>query len=149
MKLTINWLKDHFQTNKTETEIINVFNKIGLEVESVEPYISPGLQIGFNSNKEFFYGFQLSAGMLINSKSSYIYSPSICYGYKKIFNSKLNEKYIDVQMMSLPDTRGNIDGYPIPIGLGIGINFSGDKTNTRIKGYSNSPIVNCYIDNNF
>ena len=37
MKLTINWLKDHFQTNKTETEIINVFNKIGLEVESVEP----------------------------------------------------------------------------------------------------------------
>ena len=45
------------------------------EVESVEPYISPGIQIGFNSNKEFFYGFQLSAGMLINSKSSYIYSP--------------------------------------------------------------------------
>ena len=39
-------------------------------------------------------------------------------------------------MMSLPDTRGNIDGYPIPIGLGIGIDFSGDKTITRIKGYS-------------
>ena len=39
-------------------------------------------------------------------------------------------------MMSLPDTRGNIDGYPIPIGLGIGIDFSDDKTITRIKGYS-------------
>ena len=37
MKLTTNWLKDHFQTNKTESEIINVLNKIGLEVESVEP----------------------------------------------------------------------------------------------------------------
>ena len=106
------------------------------EVESVEPYISPGIQVGFNSNKEFFYGFQLSAGMLINSKSSYIYSPSICYGYKRVLNSNLNEKYIDVQMMSLPDTRGNIDGHPIPIGLGIGIDFSGDKTITRIKGYS-------------
>ena len=106
------------------------------EVESVEPYISPGIQIGFNSNKEFFYGFQLSAGMLINSKSSYIYSPSICYGYKRVLNSNLNEKYIDVQMMSLPDTRGNIDGYPIPIGLGIGIDFSDDTTITRIKGYS-------------
>ena len=106
------------------------------EVESVDPYISPGIQIGFNSNKEFFYGFQLSAGMLISSKSSYIYSPSICYGYKRFFNSKLNEKYIYVQMMSLPDTRGNIDGYPIPIGLGFGIDFSGDKTITKIKGYS-------------
>ena len=106
------------------------------EVETVEPYISPGIQIGFNSNKEFFYGFQLSAGILINSKSNFIYSPSICYGYKRVFNSNLNEKYIDVQMMSLPDARGNIDGYPIPIGLGIGLDFSDDKTITRIKGYS-------------
>jgi len=106
------------------------------EVESVEPYISPGIQIGFNSNKEFFYGFQLSAGILINSKSNFIYSPSICYGYKRFINSNLNEKYIDVQVMSLPDTRGNIDGYPIPIGFGIGIDFSDDKTITRIKGYS-------------
>ena len=104
-----------------------------------EPYISPGLQIGFNSNKEFFYGFQLSVAMLINSKSSYINSPSICYGYKRVFNSKLNEKYIDVQIMFLPDTRGNIDEKSmnaIPIGLGIGIDFSGDKKITRIKGYS-------------
>ena len=101
-----------------------------------EPYISPGLQIGFNSNKEFFYGLQLSAGVLINSKSNHIYSPSVCYGYKRFFNSNLNEKYIDFQMMSLPDTRYSVKGLPIPIGLGIGFDFSGDKTITRIKGYS-------------
>ena len=63
------------------------------EVETVEPYVSPGIQIGLNSNKEFFYGFQLSAGILINSKSSYIYSPSICYGYKRVFNSTLILEY--------------------------------------------------------
>ena len=39
-------------------------------------------------------------------------------------------------MMSFPDTRGNIDGYPSPIGIGIGIDFSDDKIITRIKGYS-------------
>ena len=32
-----------------------------------ETFISPGLQIGFNTNKEFFYGFQLSLGILIGS----------------------------------------------------------------------------------
>ena len=108
----------------------------GNHARSSEPYISPGLQIGFNSNKEFFYGLQLSAGVLINSKSHHIYSPSVCYGYKRFFNSNLNEKYIDFQMMSLPDTRYAVKGLPIPIGFGLGMDFSGKKTITRIKGYT-------------
>ena len=37
MKLTIEWLKDHLKTNKSETQIIEKFNNIGLEVESVGP----------------------------------------------------------------------------------------------------------------
>ena len=66
-----------------------------------EPYISPGLQIGFNSNKEFFYGFQLSAGILHYPTSHIYYSPSICFGLKKYPKSKLTAKYIDLQRMSV------------------------------------------------
>jgi len=108
----------------------------GKHMRFAEPYISPGLQIGFNSNKEFFYGLQLSAGVLIHSKSNHIYSPSVCYGYKRFFKSNINEQYIDVQMMSLPDTRYAVKGLPLPIGFGLGNDFSGDKIITRIKGYS-------------
>lgn len=103
---------------------------------SAEPYISPGLQIGINSNKEFYYGFQVSTGILINSRSNHIYSPSFCYGYKKFFNSNLNEKYIDFQIMSLPDTRSVVKGMLVPIGLGLGIDLTGNYAITRIKGYS-------------
>ena len=104
-------------------------------VEAItEPYISPGLQIGFNSNKEFFYGFQLSAGILHYPTSHIYYSPSICFGLKKYSKSKLTEKYIDLQMMSLPDAR--YDG-GIPIGFGIGMNHNDEgQSNMRIKGYT-------------
>ena len=37
MKFTIGWLKDHLKTNKTEPQIIEKLNNIGLEVEKVEP----------------------------------------------------------------------------------------------------------------
>ena len=37
MRLTIEWLKDHINTNKTEAQIIEKLNKIGIEVENVEP----------------------------------------------------------------------------------------------------------------
>ena len=100
-----------------------------------EPYISPGLQIGFNSNKEFFYGFQLSAGILHYPTSHIYYSPSICFGLKKYSKSKLTERYIDLQMMSLPDG-GYIVVGGIPIGFGIGMNHSNGQSNMRIKGYT-------------
>ena len=37
MKFTKNWLKDYLKTNKTEAQIIEKLNNIGLEVEKVEP----------------------------------------------------------------------------------------------------------------
>ena len=37
MKFTEDWLKDHLKTNKTESQIINKLNNIGLEVEKAEP----------------------------------------------------------------------------------------------------------------
>ena len=104
------------------------------EVESAEPYISPGIQIGFNSNKEFFYGFQLSAGILHSSTSNIIYSPSICFGLKEYPKSTLREGYIDLQMMALPN--GDHDG-GFPIGFGIGMNHNDEgQSNMRIKGYT-------------
>ena len=36
MKFTIDWLKDHLKTNKTEAQIIEKLNSTGLEVEQVE-----------------------------------------------------------------------------------------------------------------
>ena len=38
MKITIDWLKDHIITNKTELQIIDKLNSTGIEVEKVEPY---------------------------------------------------------------------------------------------------------------
>ena len=37
MKFTKDWLDDHLKTKKNEKQIIEKLNKIGLEVESVEP----------------------------------------------------------------------------------------------------------------
>ena len=37
MKFTKNWLKDHLKTNKTEAQIVEKLNNIGLEVEKIEP----------------------------------------------------------------------------------------------------------------
>ena len=37
MKFTKDWLKDHLNTNKTESQIIEKLNNIGLEVEKVDP----------------------------------------------------------------------------------------------------------------
>ena len=103
------------------------------KLDKYEPYISPGIQIGFNSNKELFYGFQISMGVSYSSEG-YIYSPSICCGLKKYFKSNIKEKYIDLQIMSLPDRRV-IDG-GFPIGFGVGKNFIDSQSNIRIKGYT-------------
>ena len=37
MKFTKDWLSDHLKTNKSEEQIIEKLNRIGLEVEKVEP----------------------------------------------------------------------------------------------------------------
>ena len=36
MKFTLSWLKDHLDTNKDLDTIVDTFNNIGLEIESVE-----------------------------------------------------------------------------------------------------------------
>ena len=50
-------------------------------------YISPGLQIGYNSKEGIFYGFQTSIGIKVPdsikdnfTETSFI--PSICFGFK-------------------------------------------------------------------
>ena len=37
MRFTKDWLEDHLRTKKSEQEIIDKLNGIGLEVEKVEP----------------------------------------------------------------------------------------------------------------
>ena len=103
------------------------------KLDKYEPYLSPGLQIGLNSKREFFYGFQFSTGLLTSPKN-YIYSTSICFGFKKYLKTKNKENYIDLQFMSLPDRRLINDG--IPIGFGIGKKYLKGKSELRIKGYS-------------
>ena len=103
------------------------------QLDKYEPYLSPGIQIGLNSNKELFYGVQISMGVL-HSSEGYIYSPSICFGLKKYNRSELREKYIDLQMMLLPDGRVVDGGFPI--GFGIGTNHFKGESSMRIKGYT-------------
>ena len=91
---------------------------VGLgQLDQYEPYLSPGIQIGYNSNKELFYGFQISMGVS-TSPHGYIYSPSVCLGSKKYVKSKMKENYIDLQIMSLPDGRVVDGGFPIGFGVG-------------------------------
>ena len=41
MKFTLKWLKDHLDTKKSEQQIIDTLNNIGLEVENCLLYTSP------------------------------------------------------------------------------------------------------------
>tara|TARA_B100000700_G_C14977444_1_gene824603 strand:+ start:929 stop:1354 length:426 start_codon:yes stop_codon:yes gene_type:complete len=100
-------------------------------------YVSPGVQIGFNSNDGLFYGLQLSIGFSINEEKDYPfdrwYIPSICYGFKRFYR-KYNEQYIDFQVTSISDVPTS--EFKFPIGLGIGKNFSQRTSNIRLKGYT-------------
>ena len=119
---------------KNLISILCLLMSIGFgQLDKYEPYLSPGIQLGFNSDKGFFYGFQISMGVSY-SPEEYIYSPSICFGFKKYNKSRLNEKYIDLQMMLLSDGR-MVDG-GLPIGFGIGINHFKGESSMRIKGYT-------------
>ena len=104
-------------------------------------YISPGIQIGFNSNHRFFYGYQISFGKELDYKqySDVFITSSICYGYKRYFNSKMKEIFLDIQMSVVPDPMygdGVLRWDDIPIGLGVGMNRSNGKSNMRIKAYT-------------
>lgn len=101
-------------------------------------YISPGIQIGTNFEKQIFWGFQFSAGLIIqgHSPNEYIKTldficPAVTYGYKKYFNSEIHEKYYDFQITVFPD----IHESPM-IGLGIGKIKSVDYSSFRLKTYT-------------
>ena len=36
MKITFDWLKDHLQTQNSESQLLNKLTEIGLEVEGIE-----------------------------------------------------------------------------------------------------------------
>jgi|TARA_B100001079_G_C16147897_1_gene398557 hypothetical protein len=102
------------------------------------PYISPGIQIGINANKQLFWGFQLSGGLIIqghapneNIETLDFINPAVTYGYKKYFKSKISEKYLDLQVTVFPD----IHDSPI-IGVGIGKIKSDDYSSLRLKAYT-------------
>ena len=130
-----------FRIMKNLITVLCLLMSIGFgQLDKYEPYLSPGIQLGFNSDKGFFYGLQISMGVSY-SPEEYIYSPSICFGFKKYNKSRLNEKYIDLQMMSLPDGRVINQGFEdsklvVPIGFGVGINHFNGQSNMRIKGYT-------------
>lgn len=102
------------------------------------PYLSPGIQIGINSDKNIFWGFQLSAGIIIRGnapnesvKTLDFISPAFCYGYRKYFKAKNKEKYYDLQVTIIPDL------YDLPIfGFGIGRIISDEHSSFRFKSYT-------------
>ena len=102
------------------------------------PYISPGIEIGVNSNKQLFWGVQLSGGIIIqghapneNIETLDFISPAVTYGYKKFFKTKICEKYLDLQVTVFSD----IHDSPM-IGIGFGKIKSDDFTSLRLKVYS-------------
>ena len=103
---------------------------------AITPYISPGIQIGYNTDRGKYIGFQISLGMSYNSKSNHFYSPSVCSGYKRFFLSKIKETYMDIQISSVPDTRFAVEGLLVPLGFGVGMNYTNGSSSMRIKGWT-------------
>ena len=98
-------------------------------------YVSPGIQIGFNSNQGFFYGYQISVGVFSQHMEAGIpvgFVPAISTGVKKYHKSKNRETYTDIQltysMFQLPNLG-------IPAGLGFGKINKGNISSYRIKTF--------------
>ena len=110
------------------------------------PYISPGFQIGTNFDKQYFWGIQLSGGLIIQSFNPNEHidfdfiCPAICYGYRKYFKSKKRENYYDFQITAFTDI---MDAPFPPINFGIGRIQSDDYNSLRIKVYT--PILFCPV----
>ena len=117
--------------------IIPLFLSIGWGQMGPFGYFSPGIQIGYNNSQGLFYGLQVSIGFSIDEEKDYPfdrwYIPSICYGIKR-FHKKYNEQYIDFQVTSISDHP--TDDFKIPLGFGIGKNYSKNRFDIRLKGYT-------------
>ena len=94
----------------------------------VDAYVSPGIQIGFNSNQGFFYGYQISVGVFSNSDSYGIpvgFVPAISTGVKKYHKTKNRETYTDLQITKMV----------VPAGIGFGKINKGNISSYRIKTF--------------
>ena len=91
-------------------------------------YVSPGIQIGFNSNQGFFYGYQISVGVFSSSMEAGIpvgVVPAISTGVKKYHKTKNRETYTDLQITKMV----------VPAGIGFGKINKGNISSYRIKTF--------------
>ena len=91
-------------------------------------YVSPGIQIGFNSNQGFFYGYQISVGVFSSSAEAGIpvgFVPAISTGVKKYHKTKNRETYTDLQITKMV----------VPAGIGFGKINKGNISSYRIKTF--------------
>ena len=98
-------------------------------------YVSPGIQIGFNSNQGFFYGYQISVGVFSSSMEAGIpvgFVPAISTGVKRYPKSKNRETYTDLQ---LTYSMFEILDMGIPAGIGFGKINKGNISSYRIKTF--------------
>ena len=91
-------------------------------------YVSPGIQIGFNSNQGFFYGYQISVGVFSSSWEAGVpdgFVPAISTGVKKYHKTKNRETYTDLQITKMV----------VPAGIGFGKINKGNISSYRIKTF--------------
>ena len=91
-------------------------------------YVSPGIQIGFNTDQGFFYGYQISIGLFFDSAEASIpvgFTPALSRGYKKYHTSKKIETYTDIQSTY---SMVEIQSFGMPIGFEIGKSKSGNES---------------------
>ena len=85
-------------------------------------YISPGIQIGINSSKEFFYSYQITSGIINESLI-----PGITIGrrhYKRDSNLLFSYNYIDAQFAF------------VTVGGGVGIIFNRNERFIKYKMFA-------------
>ena len=91
-------------------------------------YVSPGIQIGFNSNQGFFYGYQISVGVFSSSQEAGVpngFVPAISTGVKKYHKTKNRETYTDLQITKVV----------VPAGIGFGKINKGNISSYRMKTF--------------
>ena len=108
--------------------------KFNADEDVVWPYISPGIQIGFNSGKGLFYSFQLTVG-LIPSESPIII-PGMTIGKRFYIGgsadiAKETYTYKDIQL-------GIFGGF---IGIGDGTMTNSNKSYPKFKFWIAVPLV--------
>ena len=96
-------------------------------------YVSPGVQIGFNSNQGFFYGYQISVGVFSSYQEAGVpngFVPAISTGVKKYHKTKNRETYTDLQLTYIPCSY-----MLIPPDIGFGKINKGNISSYRIKTF--------------